>query len=215
MAAVHPLPLILASASASRKKLLAQTGLTFTCLEPAIDEQAITANLIRERVVAVARAKNEAVVTKTTQPALILSADTVVVFKNTILEKPRFKMTALEMLKKLNGHIHTVITGWTVFNSHKETWQFGFSETFIKFRDLTHQELLTYVDNHPVTQWAGGYNSQLSSAVTFIERIEGSLTGLNGLPLEQVMPALKKEWDHPYKTRPKRVGRPAKHSQGD
>lgn len=197
--AIHPLPLLLASRSQSRQALLRQTGITFDSLESTIDESAITGKTPQERILKLAQAKALDVSQKIDYPALILAADTFLIFNRRILEKPKFKLTAVEMLKGLSGKVHVVLTGWAILNTYKGTWQTGTSDTSVTFRELSHQEIVDYVDDNPVVQWAGGYNSQLSAGSTFIHSVKGSLTGLNGLPLDQVIPALKHEWAHPYK----------------
>lgn len=197
--AIHPLPLVLASRSQSRQALLRQTGIIFDSLESTIDESAITGKTPQERILKLAQAKALDVSQKIDYPALILAADTFLIFNRRILEKPKFKLTAVEMLKGLSGKVHVVLTGWAILNTYKGTWQTGTSDTSVTFRELSHQEIVEYVDDNPVVQWAGGYNSQLSAASTFIHSVKGSLTGLNGLPLDQVIPALKHEWAHPYK----------------
>jgi septum formation protein len=197
--AIHPLPLILASTSQSRKTLLSKTKLTFTVVGSQIDESNVIGKTPRERITKLAQAKALAVSQKIDYPALILAADTFVVFNRRVIEKPRFKMDAVDMLKTLSGNIHTILTGWTILNTYKNTWQTGYSDTYITFRKLTEKEIVEYVNDNPVTQWAAGYNSHLSEADTFIAHVKGSLTGLNGLPLDQIIPALKHEWAHPYK----------------
>jgi septum formation protein len=196
---IHPLPLILASASESRKQLLKQTSLTFSHQASILDESTITARSPQERVVLLSTAKAEQVSRTLKNPSLILAADTFIIHNNQILEKPKFKMTAVEMIKKLSASIHTVLTGWTVLNTYKHTLKTGYSETYVTFRELDHHEIIDYVNDNPVTQWAGGYNTALSSAIQFITKIEGSLTGLNGLPLDQIVPIIKYEYTHPYK----------------
>lgn len=197
--AIHPLPLILASGSQSRRVLLAKTKLKFTTYASNIDESLILGKNPQERIVKLAQAKALAVSQQIDHPALILAADTFVVFNRKILEKPRFKMDAVDILKTLSGNIHTLLTGWAILNTYKNTWQSGHSDTYVTFRPLTEKEIIEYVNDNPVTQWAAGYNSHLSEADSFISHVKGSLTGLNGLPLDQIIPALKYEWSHPYK----------------
>lgn len=201
---VHPLPLVLASSSASRKKLFDQVGLSFEVVSSNIDEKSITGKAPSERVINIAKAKIEAVAKKYEKPAIFLAADSVVIYNNQVLEKPPFKMTALEMLKKLSGNIHTLLTGWAIHNSYKNVWFTGHSETYVTFRKLGYQEMVDYVNDNPVTTWAGGYNSHLSSAIHFITKIEGSLSGSNGLPLDQIVPIIKNEYAHPYLPRAKK-----------
>lgn len=196
--AIHPLPLILASTSESRRAILNQTRLEFSCQGSKFDESSIVLKNPRERAIALAKAKINTI-TDEKHPALIIGADTVVVFNNKVLEKPKYKMTAVTMLKELSNSIHAVLTGWAIYNNYKDSWYEGYSETYVTFRPLLHQEIVEYVNDNPVTSWAAGYNAALSSATLFISKIEGSLTGLNGLPVDQIVPHLVHEWAHPYK----------------
>jgi len=203
--AIHPLPLILASTSASRKAILTQTGLIFSSHASDFNESTITLKNPQERSIALAKAKIMKI-SDSKVPSLIVGADTVVLFNNKVLEKPKYKMTAVSMLKELSDHIHTVLTGWAIYNNYKDSWYEGFSETYVTFRPLLHQEIIEYVNDNPVTSWAGGYNAYLSSAPLFISKVEGSLTGLNGLPVDQIVPHLIHEWAHPYKKRDQKEG---------
>lgn len=204
MSSIHPLPLILASDSTSRQTLLTQTGFEFTSKPSKFDESNNTAHTPSAKVIALAKAKITATNSKLEKQALILGADTVIVFENRVIEKPKYKMDAVAVLQQLSGQIHTVVTGWAIYNSYKDTWHEGVSETRVTFRSLLHQELVAYANDNPVTQWAAGYNASLSSAITFISKVEGSYSGMNGLPLDQIVPKLVHEWAHPYKPRSKR-----------
>lgn len=197
--AIHPLPLILASASTSRHLLLAQTQFKFTHQQSQFDEASVTDRSPQQRVIKLAQAKANAVQLRLDYPALILAADTLLIFNRRVLGKPKFKMDAVEMLKMLSGNIHTVVTGWALLNTYKNSWHTGLSETYVTFRHLTDKEIINYVNDNPVTQWSGGYNSSLSSAMSFITHVKGSLTGLNGLPLDQIVPIIQHEYAHPYK----------------
>lgn len=197
--AIHPLPLILASNSKSRKTLLKKTKLSFTVIGSQLDETKITGKTPRDRIITLAQSKALDVSRHIDFPALILAADTFAIYNRKIFEKPRFKMDAVEMLKTLSGKVHTLLTGWAILNTYKNTWITGYADAYITFRNLSDKEIIDYVNDNPVTQWAAGYNSHLSEADTFISQVKGSLTGMNGLPLDQIIPALKHEWAHPYK----------------
>lgn len=201
MSAIHPLPLILASDSKSRQRLLAQTGLAFTSKSSGFDESTVTATTPTAKAIALARAKASAVKVRLDKPALILAADTLILFNDQIIEKPKYKMDAVTIIQQLAGETHTVITGWAIFNTYKNTWYEGVTQTKVTFRQLLHHEIVEYANDNPVTQWAGGYNVALSSAIGFITKVEGSYTGLNGLPVDQIIPHLVHEWAHPYKPR--------------
>lgn len=195
---IHPLPLILCSESKSKASLLRRAELEFEILPSHLDEQLVAADTPVLRTVALARAKIMAIKHKFDRPALFLGADTVVIFNNQVMEKPKYKMTAVDMLKKLSGSIHTMLTGWAIYNSYKNVWFDGYAETYVTFRKLANDEIIKYVNDNPVVTWAGGYNSEMSEAATFVSKVEGSLTGLNGLPLDQIVPILNQQWSKPY-----------------
>ena len=126
--------------------------------------------------------------------AIIIAADTFGLYRNKIIEKPKYKMEAFEVLSMLSGKSHIILTGWAVINSKKGREYSGVSETRVVFRKLTKQEVLDYVNDHAVTNWAVSYSPLNTKAVSFIEQIHGSVTSFShGLPLETIVPILKRE----------------------
>lgn len=182
--------LILASGSISRIQLLKHVEINFTSIPSDFNESSFIESNPEKRVEGLALAKGQQVREKYPK-SNVLSADTIVVYKNKIMEKPKFKMTALKMLQKFSGNIHTVLTGWSLITKKGKVYR-GISHTYVTFRHLPLTEIESYVNDHNVIQWAAGYNTQLSKAKSFVQKVEGSLTGLNGLPLEEIIPILRK-----------------------
>ena len=111
---------------------------------------------------------------------IILAADTVVSHQALILGKPNSKNHAIEMLTQLSGKNHQVITGIAV--RHKDKIHSGISETNVYFRKITAEEINHYWDTGECHDKAGAYAIQGKGAM-FVERIEGSYSGVVGLPV--------------------------------
>src|ERR1051326_4797301 len=103
--------LILASASPRRAEILRTAGLQFSVLSSAVDETVIPGETPQDLVRRLALAKAELVAARALGPAIIIAADTVVVLESAILGKPRTSEDARQMLEKLSGRTHSVMTG--------------------------------------------------------------------------------------------------------
>src|SRR5258707_12358308 len=103
--------LILASASPRRAEILHSAGLQFSVLSSAVDETPIPTEAAQDLVQRLAFAKAELVAARALGPAIIIAADTVVVLEGAILGKPRTSEDARQMLEKLSGRTHSVMTG--------------------------------------------------------------------------------------------------------
>jgi len=185
--------LILASNSKARHQGLVHAGIKHQVIPAKIDESEIMHKDPTKRIVKIATAKAE-FVAKKEKRAIIIAADTFVVYRNQVLEKPKFKMEALDTLTHFSGTSHLMLTGWCLINSQTKKTYSGISHTRVFFRKLSHDILLNYVNDSEVIQWAAGYSPMLSPALHFIDKIEGSLSGfIYGLPLEQILPVLESE----------------------
>lgn len=182
----------LASRSARRRDLLKQMGVNFEMLllregpgrSTDFDEVQLPGEMPREYVVRVARLKAEAGWVRLEQRRLmrhpVLAADTTVALGNSILAKPTDREDAVAMLKKLSGSMHHVYTAIAVkfYDSIKET----LSVTEVRFRELSDDEIRRYVATGDPLDKAGAYGIQ-GKASMFIESINGSYTGVVGLPM--------------------------------
>jgi septum formation protein len=110
----------------------------------------------------------------------VLAADTTVTIDNTIIGKPRDNQHAAEILRSLSGRTHEVLTAVAVtFEEHVEM---RLSTTQVTFAKLSEERIHHYLLSHEAHDKAGAYGIQ-GQAGAFVERIEGSYTGVMGLPL--------------------------------
>lgn len=175
--------IVLASTSPRRKALMQQLGYPFETAEPEnIDEKLSHKNTFEEKIMDLAYRKALSVQHKYPNK-LILGADTLVVVEDCVLGKPTNKDDALNMLKRLSGKQHKVITGCAlIYNSHVKTFH---SVTEVNFHQMSDQEIMKYIETDEPFNKAGGYAIQ-GHAAKFIYRIEGDYYTVMGLPLSQV-----------------------------
>ncbi len=110
----NTMKLILASASPRRAEILHSAGLPFSVLSSAVDETPVPTESPQDLVRRLALAKAELVAARALGPAIVIAADTVVVLEGAILGKPRTSEDARQMLEKLSGRTHSVMTGVTL-----------------------------------------------------------------------------------------------------
>lgn len=171
--------ILLASRSPRRRQLLLQLGVRFQCVDPAVDEDPRPGESVAELVPRLALAKARAGAARTALALPVLGADTEVVLDGEVLGKPVDLSAAMTMLGRLSGRDHLVYSA--VALAHRAHAVLT-SVTRVSFRALTPQEIETYCRRGESLDKAGGYGIQ-GSAAAFIERIEGSYSGVVGLPL--------------------------------
>ena len=115
---------------------------------------------------------------------ILLTADTVVVLNGEVLGKPRDREDAVEMLHRLSGHRHTVVSGIT-FRTTERMHSFE-ARTNVWFRALGGDEIRYYVDTFRPFDKAGSYGIQEWIGYAAIQRIEGSFYNVMGLPIQKV-----------------------------
>jgi len=182
----------LASASPRRRELLHQLGLEFEAIASNLEEVPLPGERPQDYVARVARDKARHVERQlreqgeTLHP--VLGADTEVVLDNEILGKPRDRMHGVEMLRKLSGRTHEVLSGVCVVHDGREHAALNVSR--VTFRALTEAEIAAYWDTGEPAGKAGAYAIQ-GRAAAFIERLEGSYSGVMGLPLYELAGILR------------------------
>lgn len=182
----------LASRSARRRELLKQMGINFEMLllregagrDADFDESRLPGETARDYVVRVARLKAQAGWLRLEQRRLmrhpVLAADTTVALGDAILAKPEDREDAVAMLKRLSGTVHHVYTAVAV--RFYDSLQEALSATEVRFRDLSDDEIRRYVATGEPLGKAGAYGIQ-GKAALFVESINGSYTGVVGLPV--------------------------------
>jgi septum formation protein len=174
----------LASASPRRRELLAQIGVRFRTEIPAVAETTRAGESPADYVRRVATDKADEVWDRVehAEPAPVLAADTCVIVGSTICGKPRDEADALEMLALLSGRSHTVLTAVAL------RWQnecdVVLADSEVRFRATTAAERLAYCRTAEPYDKAGAYAIQGLAAV-FVEHLQGSYSGVMGLPLSE------------------------------
>lgn len=181
--------IVLASSSPRRKQLLKQMGLKFDIITSNIEEN-IPQGLEIERIPEeLAYNKAIDVASRVKQPAIIIGADTVVI-KDGILGKPKDKEEARQMLYRLQGQTHRVITGLALVNQQTGEVQKGYEKTLVEMAPLTIREIEYYVKTGEPMDKAGGYGIQGLAGI-FISGIQGCYFNVMGLPIHRLWNMLK------------------------
>jgi septum formation protein len=174
-------PLILASTSPRRRELLAQLGVPFEVVAVDVDESCRAGEGPEEYVLRIARDKARAGVAVAARRAvpLALGADTVVVLDGEILQKPAGRDEALAMLARLSGRTHRVLSGVALAGWCECALM---SNSEVTFREIGARERRAYWETGEPADKAGAYAIQGLGAV-FVRRLQGSYSGVVGLPL--------------------------------
>ena len=180
-AATTPGPLILASASPRRRELLESLDLDFTVRPAAVDETPNPGERPRDLVRRLAREKAEAA---GRDGEWVLAADTIVVEDGEVLGKPRDRDHAGEMLQRLQGRWHLVLTGVALKPPDGDTLH-AVESTRVLFAELTPEQIDWYVATGEPDDKAGAYAVQGLGAL-FVSEIDGNYSNVVGLPLPTV-----------------------------
>lgn len=184
-AADHP-QLVLASASPRRRELIARLGLEPAAIVPAeIDETPVKGELPHDYARRMAREKALAVQAE----GHVLAGDTVVAAGRRILPKAEDEATARQCLGLLSGRRHRVLSA-IALRSPDGTLRERLSETIVRFKRLSEEEISSYLASGEWHGKAGGYAIQ-GVAEGLIQRIDGSHSGVVGLPLYETRALLK------------------------
>jgi len=175
----------LASSSPRRREILKALGLSFTVGGIAVDEQRLPGEAPDAMVLRLARAKAAAVQQNSSQ--VVLGADTAVVLNGDVLGKPRDCDDALNMLTRLSGRTHAVLTG--VALATEQGMRTKLSTTEVRFREIRPDEALLYWQSGEPCDKAGAYAIQGLGGV-FVETISGSYSGVVGLPVFETVQLL-------------------------
>ena len=182
--------IILASQSPRRVALLKQMQIDCLVMPADIDEQAYANESPSDYVLRLARQKALAIAEKLPNHELpILAADTTVALDSKIFGKPENNLDAFNMLKKLSGSTHQVHTAIALaFNGKCET---ALNTTMVQMMPLSDAMINAYIATNEPMDKAGSYAIQ-GLAGSWVVRIEGSYTGVMGLPVHETAMLLEK-----------------------
>jgi septum formation protein len=183
--------LVLASASPRRREILSEAGIPFDVRPSTIEERAragesaaaLVERLAREKALDVAQQLAAA------PPRPVLGADTVVVLDGEVLGKPRDEDHAIEMLSRLVGRAHAVMTGIALAWTDARGLESQVVTSAFEMRAATREEIVAYVAIGESLDKAGAYALQ-GGASRFITRVVGSRTNVIGLPREETLALL-------------------------
>jgi septum formation protein len=179
--------IILASNSPRRKMLLEQFNIDFEIITEEIDEDNYNSvdpiNIAKEL-----SAQKAKVISSRHEGRTILAADTIVVYEDNILGKPKNIEHARDMMRMLSGNVHQVITGCTIISKNGTE---SFAEiTKVKFYDLLESEIEEYLAFNDYSDKAGGYGIQGAGGM-LVEWINGDYYNVVGLPVSKVIRKIK------------------------
>lgn len=185
-------PIVLASGSPRRKDLLTEAGYKFIIVPPEVEEVDDPAIPIRELTAINAKLKADAVAYRFPDQ-VIVAADTLVLFEERALGKPTDMAEAREMLAAMNGKTHHVYTAVCVVKkSTAQVIEFDVS-TAVTFKNLPQEERDHYHDLIEPLDKAGAYAAQDHGSM-IIEKTEGSLTNVIGLPMDELTEILRNDF---------------------
>lgn len=178
-----PPRLVLASASPRRRELLHDAGYDFEVHPANIDEEDHPHGLLPGDLAEWLALEKAQVIAKQFPQSVVLAADTVVAFGDTILGKPEDAEHARQMLKLLGGTTHMVVTGIAVVGPAQRFRKCDRVISAVNMRVLTHEEIENYVASNEWQGKAGGYGIQDNDP--FVTRVNGSHTNIVGLPMDE------------------------------
>lgn len=180
----------LASASPRRRELLEQIGVSFQVIRVDVDESPREAESPEDYVIRIALDKArygwQSAGYQNKKP--VLGADTTMLIDHEILGKPVNQQDAIDMLMRLSGRRHRVMTAVALVD--KDSEQVAVSSSFVTFRDLSKAECEAYWHTGEPVDKAGSYAIQ-GKAAMFVSKLEGSYSGVMGLPLYETAELLQ------------------------
>jgi len=171
--------IILGSQSKGRKKVMEEMGLEFEVMPADIDEKAIRHDDPKKMVVAIAQAKTDALKARMHEPKILVTADTVVIWKREVREKPKDKQEAIAFLRSYNDAPAEVVTGIVVTNLATGKTRTAVDVSTVHFKHHTDEEIDAWVADGHVLNYAGAFTLLDEGHV---ERIDGTLDSVLGLP---------------------------------
>ncbi len=177
--------IILASSSPRRKEILKKMGLNFEIKLSDYEEFLEDLNFSYEKIEVLALNKAKSVLDiiekePLNKDFLIISADTVVILDEKILTKPKNKIEAVAMLKKLSGRKHSVVTSHCIISTKTKEQKIDSDTSYVEFNNLDDELIIDYVERYKPLDKAGSYGIQELPG-DFIKKIEGSFENIMGL----------------------------------
>jgi len=177
--------LVLASASPRRAEILRNAGIQFSVLSSAVDETPVPGESPQELVQRLALAKAELVAARAIGPVIVIAADTIVALESAIFGKPRTSEDARQMLAKLSGRTHSVMTGVALIRLPDVERREFIETTQVHFAAISEEDISKYLSSGEPFDKAGAYAIQ-GRGGKYIPRIDGCYFNVVGLPLPRL-----------------------------
>lgn len=178
--------IILASASPRRSEILSNLRIPFEKRISTIDEQAFLVDDPRETVMKLAYEKAKSVIQDNTEDGIIIGADTIVVYDNKIIGKPKDNTEAFEILEILSGKKHSVYSGIAMIWPSLNKEFISYCETIVFMRPYNGMEIEAYIRTKEPLDKAGAYGIQGYGAA-LVDKIDGDYYNVVGLPVSKLI----------------------------
>lgn len=175
--------IILASASPRRKQLLESLELSFETIPSSFEESLDASDDPQQLVEYLSFQKAQDVATK--YEGLVIAADTIVVINGTVFGKPKDTKHAKEILKKLSGRSHQVLTGYTIIDTATFRRKTKVVSSTVYFKELSDKKIDEYIESGEPMDKAGAYGIQGLGSI-FVDKIEGDYFNVIGLPIKEL-----------------------------
>lgn len=184
--------IILGSSSPRRKQLIEDLGMDCEVRKKEVNETFPASMNHYDVPEFLAKLKAEPLKATLQKDEVLLTSDTVVIFNNEILHKPKDRAEAIEMLQRLSGELNEVVTGVSLYQlDHQQSFSV---KTKVFFNALTQEEIEYYVDTYKPFDKAGAYGIQEWIGMIGVRKIEGCFYNVMGLPVNRVWEILNKEF---------------------
>jgi len=191
----------LASSSPRRREMFTWIGLSFNNISADINEEAWQGELPVDYVIRLAQQKAQKGKEMVGKGSLVVAADTIVVLNGEMLGKPRDALEAENMLRKLRGRIHQVITALCVINAEGNTPYQDHCLTRVEMRNYSDEEIRAYIESGDPLDKAGAYAIQHQSFKPVVN-FNGCFASVMGLPLCHLERTFRKIDGYPMRDMP-------------
>jgi septum formation protein len=188
--------IILASKSGVRKKILKKNNVNCTIIPSNVDEDQVKDSLLAVGASPMLISKNLAElksvkVSNKFPDQLVLGADSVISLNNELINKPKTRSEGLQILKKLNGSTHFLITSVCISKNGAMVWNFT-EESELKMKKHSNKQLIDYLKNVKTeTLLAYGVYQIEAGGMKLFDTIKGDIDSIMGLPIKQVIDYIK------------------------
>ena len=188
--------IILASKSEVRKEILNKNNFNCTVIPSNVDEDQVKDSLLAVGANPMLVSKNLAELKSTKvsnkySDQMVLGADSVISLDNELINKPKSREEALEILKKLNGSVHFLITSVCISKNGAMIWNFT-DQSELKMKKLSNEELISYLKKVSTeTLLAYGVYQIEAGGLDLFESVKGDRDSIMGLPIKQIIEYIK------------------------